>query len=383
MFAIFKTAFQHIFGLRPTGSREEPTTNKQRLTMVSVLALTALWTSCGVPGVPLPPSLELAKPVSDLRAVRKGDKVYLAWTVPIRTTDRQNIRHFGNTAVCRSLDPALTTCGTLVGEVAVQPLPPTAQNATSSIQATFVDTLPKPLESQDPTGQVTYAISVMNTSRRSAGFSNRVQVPSAPTLPPPADFKAVLGPEGVTLRWSPVAENVINGISHFYRAYRREEGKTNETQIGSAQLAASFLSDPNFEWEKTYNYRLTIVTSISSGGQTVQIEGDDTPIAQVVTHDVFPPTVPSGLQAVASGNGQTSFVDLIWSPDTEADLAGYNIYRHEEGSAPVKVNQQLVTTPAYRDSSVATGKTYYYSVSAVDLRSNESEKSEEANEAVP
>jgi len=176
---------------------------------------------------------------------------------------------------------------------------------------------------------------------------------------------------------------VINGISHFYRAYRREEGKTNETQIGSAQLAASFLSDPNFEWEKTYNYRLTIVTSISSGGQTVQIEGDDTPIAQVVTHDVFPPTVPSGLQAVASGNGQTSFVDLIWSPDTEADLAGYNIYRHEEGSAPVKVNQQLVTTPAYRDSSVATGKTYYYSVSAVDLRSNESEKSEEANEAVP
>src|SRR4029077_3163281 len=37
---------------------------------------------CGSPGVPLPPSLDLPKPVTDLRAVRKGDKVYLMWTVP-------------------------------------------------------------------------------------------------------------------------------------------------------------------------------------------------------------------------------------------------------------------------------------------------------------
>ena len=33
----------------------------------------AVLVSCGYPGVPIPPALELAKPVTDLRAARKGD----------------------------------------------------------------------------------------------------------------------------------------------------------------------------------------------------------------------------------------------------------------------------------------------------------------------
>src|SRR3954453_790031 len=86
--------------------------------LVGILAFgTALLTSCGTPGVPLPPSLELAKPATDLRAVRKGDKVYLAWSLPTQTTDRQNIRHMGSTSICRSLDPALSTCEALVGHI--------------------------------------------------------------------------------------------------------------------------------------------------------------------------------------------------------------------------------------------------------------------------
>ena len=63
----------------------------------------AVLVSCGTPGVPMPPALELARPVTDLRAARKGDKVYLAWTVPAKTTDRQTVRHPGPTRICRSL----------------------------------------------------------------------------------------------------------------------------------------------------------------------------------------------------------------------------------------------------------------------------------------
>jgi fibronectin type 3 domain-containing protein len=47
------------------------------------------------------------------------------------------------------------------------------------------------------------------------------------------------------------------------------------------------------------------------------------------------------------------------------------------------VNSELVKAPSYRDSDVASGKTYTYSVSAVDLRGNESHRSEEASEPVP
>jgi hypothetical protein len=39
--------------------------------------------------------------------------------------------------------------------------------------------------------------------------------------------------------------------------------------------------------------------------------------------------------------------------------------------------------PAFRDARVVSGNTYFYSVSAVDLRGNESGRSEVASESVP
>jgi hypothetical protein len=146
---------------------------------------------------------------------------------------------------------------------------------------------------------------------------------------------------------------------------------------------ASFL-DQTFEWEKTYFYREAVVSVVATAGKpALEVEGDDTPELKVFAHDVFPPAVPSGLQAVFSGPGQQLFIDLIWAPVTDADLDGYNVYRHEEGSPAVKVNAQPVKVPAYRDLQVVSGKTYFYSVSAVDVRGNESGRSEEASEHVP
>jgi fibronectin type 3 domain-containing protein len=68
---------------------------------------------------------------------------------------------------------------------------------------------------------------------------------------------------------------------------------------------------------------------------------------------------------------------------TNADLAGYNVYRSEANSAAIKLNSELVKSPSYRDSAVASGKTYSYAVSAVDVRGNESQRSEQSSESVP
>jgi fibronectin type 3 domain-containing protein len=89
------------------------------------------------------------------------------------------------------------------------------------------------------------------------------------------------------------------------------------------------------------------------------------------------------VQAVASGVGQPAFVDLTWAPNTEPHLAGYNVYRREEGQQPAKINDELVKTPTFRDCGVASGHKYFYSVTAVDLRGNESPRSSEASESVP
>jgi hypothetical protein len=351
-----------------------------------------LLTCCGTPGIPLPPSLELPKPVTDLHAVRKGNKVYLTWTAPTQTTDRQTIRHFGATRICRNVDSATTAevigkeaCGNEVGSV---PWP--QRRSSPKPEATPV---PKPVEKYtdelsaagaDVLGEFTYAIEVANGLGRSAGLSNKVQVPSAPTLPPPVNFAAQISAEGVSISWTPLPQQGATGLRYVYRIYRREEnGKDNIAGELALDAPARFV-DHNFEWEKRYSYRATVVTLIHrEPGPEAQVEGDDTPEVSLFAHDIFPPAAPSGLQAVYSGENQQVFVDLIWNPNPENDLAGYNVFRHENGATAAKINSDLVKLPAFRDLNVSAGKKYYYSVSAVDTRGNESAPSEEANETVP
>jgi hypothetical protein len=348
--------------------------------------------SCGSPGIPVPPSLELPKPVSDLRAMRKGSRVYLGWTVPTRTTERQTVRYLGPTRICRVLNKPIGDCRNPIAELA--PHSQLSQRRKSppqksDLQASYVDVLPQQLQSNNPDAQVTYAVAVLNESGRSAGLSNEVKVPAAPTLPPPANLNAEVTAQGVRLFWlcdSQIPNNLA-GIQHRIRIYRKTQDDRNDVRIGEADLncETSSMLDQNIEWEKSYEYRATPVTvlTIAPDKNQREIEGDDTPTIRVFAHDAFPPTVPAGLQAVASGPGEPPSVDLVWRPDTDADLAGYNVYRNEEGGPSSKLNSELVKTSAFRNQNVQPGRTYHYSVTAVDLRGNESELSEEAIETVP
>ena len=352
-----------------------------------VTTLCVLLSGCAQTGPPLPPSLELPKPPSDLRAGRKGNRVTLTWTEPTRTTDRQSVRYLGPTRICRSLEAEMKECGNPVGQLPPPPGPPQPSRAMQAEPQVFADPLPPPIHEQNPTGDITYAVEVLNRDGRSAGLSNRVQVAAVPTLPPPPDFHAELAASGVEFTWTSAGEtSAPPGVQHRYRIYRRDEtaGKdaiASEVPIGEA--GPMHTQDSTFEWEKTYLYRITSVSILIRPGGEAQVEGDDSPTARIMAHDTFPPAVPAGLQAVYSGEGQKPFVDLIWAPVTDADLAGYNAYRREADNTPVKLNSELVKSPSYRDSAVASGKTYFYSVSAVDVRGNESARSEEANETVP
>ncbi len=112
--------------------------------------------------------------------------------------------------------------------------------------------------------------------------------------------------------------------------------------ISSAQAS---LVDANFEWGQTYSYRVTGVTILpaaENGGQQasqsagnkaapaqaqiqtgpIEVEGQDSAPVTVTPKDVFPPAVPTDVEAVFSGPGQQPFIDLIWSPSPDTDLAG-------------------------------------------------------------
>lgn len=389
----------------------------KRLRVHFLLVGALLWTGgCASIGPPLPPSLELPKPPSDLHAARKGDKVTLTWTVPARTTDRQSVRYLGKTRICKSLDPVIKQCETPVGEAA----PPADFNgkqksSTKKLTAIFVDTLPSEVEQEHPDGFAVYAVEVLNTAGRGAGLSNQVHAPLVPTPSPFTDFSSQVTAQGVRITWQcpPVSGRRTN-IRYRFRIYRRPADSAIWTRIAELdatncaagpsglvplssepakatpnapeELGKAIISflDSSFEWEHTYFYRGTVVSVIAVAGKPpIEVEGDDTPEVKVFVHDIFPPAAPAGLQAVFSGPGQQPFIDLIWAPVSDADLAGYNVYRHEAGGVARKLNSDPVKTPAFRDLNVASGKTYFYSVSAVDFRGNESGRLEEASERVP
>jgi fibronectin type 3 domain-containing protein len=177
--------------------------------------------------------------------------------------------------------------------------------------------------------------------------------------------------------------------------------------------------DSSIQWGETYQYVVTVVTMVSlaqiappaagraSGqngeqnagenagqgsrenpaganpAQLVEVEGDDSAPVTVMPKDTFPPAVPTGVEAVFSGPGQQPFIDLIWNPSPESDLAGYNVYRSSGGQPATRINSSLILTPAFRDSNVQPGTTYQYSITSVDVRGNESARSEVASESVP
>ena len=369
----------------------------------ALLALCLVMAACAQVGPPLPPSLELPKAPSDLRVIRKANRVTLYWSEPSLTTDRQSVRYLGSTLICRSPEPEISACGNPVVALPAphaivkksgsrSPSQKSAQKTANQNAApqTYTDTLPPTLLRENPAAEITYAVEVQNANARSAGVSNRVHVPAIMTLPPPADLTAQLTGDGVILSWTSTGglhdSGADLGVQLFYRIYRRDEitGKDAvAAEIPLGEPGHVHFTDSAFEWEKTYLYRVTAVSTIQRPENQVQVEGDDSANIRVVAHDVFPPAIPTGLQAVYSGEGQKPFIDLIWAPVTNTDLAGYDIYRSTSGNNAIKLNTEPVKSPSYRDTFVVSGITYTYTVSSVDVRANESPRSEPASETVP
>jgi hypothetical protein len=267
--------------------------------------------------------------------------------------------------------------------------------ASTPVEVAF--TLPEELIKEHPLDFAAYAVMVNNHSGRNAGISNSAAVPLAPTLPPPSNLKIEVKGDGVYITANPAPGQLPDAGGRLQFLYRLDRiaaepaapGAPPVAPVKIAEMAATgnlAAVDRGFEWEKNYVYGITPLTRIlaAPGGALLgEVEGEASTPVQVRTRDIFPPAPPVGLQAVYSGNPQQNFIDLTWAPNTEGDLAGYNIYRREEGRRSSRINSDLVKTPVFRDSDVQPGKQYFYSITAVDLRGNESGKSEESHESVP
>lgn len=90
----------------------------------------------------------------------------------------------------------------------------------------------------------------------------------------------------------------------------------------------------------------------------------------VGVRDLTPPAVPTGVRSI-TGDGE---VQLLWNPNTEEDLAGYNVYWSRVPAGPYELMAET-PIPRFLDRDVDNGVTYYYAVTAIDHDGNESELS--------
>jgi fibronectin type III domain protein len=233
-----------------------------------------------------------------------------------------------------------------------------------------------------------YSVLAQSGSGKSFGLPNRASVPLVLTLRTPQSVLAEPVPTGIRVSWDqawpPKRESRLN-VQYAWRVMRRPEGATDAVMVRQLNAAneAVVLVDDGIEWEKSYQYWIVPVTLWQEGGRKGEVESEDSPIATVFAHDTFPPAAPSGVQAVYSAVPERSFIDVTWTPNSESDVAGYNVYRRAGNEPATKINSELVKTPRFADAGIQPGLKYFYSVSAVDLRGNESGKSEETSEGVP
>lgn len=337
-----------------------------------------LLAGCGMIAAPQPPSLKLPEPVTDLTAQRTGDQVTLHWTMPNRTTDKVLLVGDQRVQVCRRIDSEPCTD---VADLLFAPDKP----------AEFTDHLPSDIAS-GAHRPVIYTVQLENRSRRTAGPSNAALTTAGAAPAQIIGFNAQAQPDGVVLSWTPegpnpTADQTIAATIHIDRKLVQPSGAPKSSVLAEQTLEYSgpdlgHVLDRDAALDNTYTYSVQRIARITLQDKSIEVASVPSDIT-INARDVFPPAVPTGLQAIADPEARA--IDLSWQPNTEPDLAGYTVYRREAGSnsTPQRISSAAQPEPSFHDLNVQSGHTYEYSVSAVDHDANESNRSPEVEESLP
>ena len=348
----------------------------------------SLFAGCGAPGEPTPPSPPVPTPVTDLTARQAGEGFQLTFTLPAKTTTGERLTDPPAVEILRSTvkpdgSPDLksfrvvyTVPGALVNRY------------VSDDHAQIIDPIPPDEMRAHPHATFAYRVRTRASRRRASAESNTVTIRLLPVAARIASVQATVTESAIELTWQPPSHTTtgdpLTDIAE-YHIYRGEldpasaeaaakdlaqaEWKSPLTLSGSSPT--NTYRDTNFDFGKTYLYTVRTVTR----PEGTPLESSDSTPAIVPPRDTFPPATPQGLVAAVIVGPPTNApeVDLSWSINLEPDLAGYRVYRSEQQDTPGQLmTPDLLLSPAYRDNSVQSGRSYWYTVTAVDRSGNES-----------
>jgi predicted phage tail protein len=268
----------------------------------------------------------------------------------------------------------------------------------------YVDALKPEDFSQHPSRIAIYAVRTRTSQKKESAPSNIAALRIYPLPDPIDDLKAEVTHSGIQLTETPPTKTLVGPAPPIfsYRIFRAESQSTATTQAPSARPAAAQTTQatpgapmikiaetqsPNYldaqiQFGNTYTYSVRTVAQLDGH----ELESADSNRITILARDTFPPAAPQRLVVVfvPSQAGEPAHLELSWAISPETDLAGYNVYQSDQvGVQGTRLNTELLPTPAFQDMNAVPGRTYLYSVTAVDRSGNESPASAAVPGTVP
>ncbi|MEK9149306.1 MAG: CARDB domain-containing protein [Candidatus Desantisbacteria bacterium] len=209
--------------------------------------------------------------------------------------------------------------------------------------------------------EYTYWITAVDDDSLKSDLSVSVTAtPESGYINPPIITKPTV--YGKTL-WTNIATQTISGTATSNLIVKLF---LNGISFGTttSSLSGTFTFTPVFLSEGT-----NTITAVAIEG--TNLSKPSLPITIIL--DTIPPSAPTGLSATHGDE----VIYLVWNPNPEPDVVGYNVYR--DG---VRINTEVIMNTLYEDTGLINGATYTYTITAQDRAGNEGEESEEVK-AIP
>jgi hypothetical protein len=327
-------------------------------------------TGCGIKAPPIVPHSPVPQPIKNLEAYSRAGAVILRWSIPKKNTDDKMLANLAGFHIWRRFIPVEEKdCRTCKPDYELLIELPYAVTPGEEVQEkmAYFDIM------VEKEGIYSYYVSSYTAVWIESRGSNVVDLNWFFPLSPPVSIKANASDRIVDLTWkipsSLAGETGFSGVN----VYRRGAAEAYDIiPLNSSPVRENHYQDITVTNGEKYFYSIRSLKT----GEEGTVEGKDSSEVSVIPEDRTPPATPLATMAFQSGEG----VVIIWEPNIDADLEGYYVYRRgEKEPQATRCSPLIKQETMYLDKTFTSGRTYYYSVTAIDQspRHNESDFSPE------
>ncbi|CAK8725703.1 Fibronectin type-III domain-containing protein [Candidatus Electrothrix aarhusensis] len=336
--------------------------------LLSGLLLIGL-TGCGYKNDPVAPQALVPAPINDLRYELTDKGAVLHWSYPTRTVGGEELTEIDSFMLYRAEVASGSYCDTC-------PIPfgspikidggliPEREGRRS---ASYEIGLLRPAHQ--------YFFKVHSRTGWLTPSADSNQVSFTWETPPaiPQNLVAEVGSNIISLQWQPVS-SYLDGSTADNIKYQvsRRVGKGSFKNVGSLLTQPEFM-DTQVSGGHEYTYRVQALSEYDGD----MVAGEFSKPLEVEVVDLIAPATPENVTTARTA----ASIKIFWDQGTEADLAGYRIYRRlGNEDDPVMIGEVQMPYTIYEDTEAPDENIYvYYSVSSFDKSdpANESERSAE------